>query len=147
MKELKGRGIISGRARGKALVTSSPLNLTSGLSKPWNLFNRLAAVYYDRHHELYKQDLYDRVLVFPQTVGSTFTGMVILETIRRGRGPRAMVVQQADPLLTSGLILAEVWLDQKVPLIEIPDPNLFQIIKTGETVEVNGDSGTVSIID
>ncbi len=146
MKELQGRGIISGQATGKALVTSQPLNLTSGLSKPWNLFNRLAAVYYDRHHELYKKDLYNRVLVFPQTIGSTFTGMVILETIRRGRAPLAMVVQQADTLLTSGLILAEVWLHKKVPLIEVPDPQLFNLIKTNDLVEVNGDTGAIRII-
>jgi predicted aconitase with swiveling domain len=147
MKEIKGRGIIPGRVRGKALVTSQPLNLTSGLSKPLNLFNRLAGVYYDRHHELYKKDLYNRILVFPQTIGSTFTGMIILETIRRGRGPLAMIVQEADPLLTSGVILAEVWLEHKVPLIEIPDPDVFTLIRTDDIVEVDGELGTARIID
>ena len=146
MKELKGRGIVSGKARGKALVTSQPLNLTSGLSKPLNLFNRLAGVYYDRHHQLYKKDLYNRILVFPQTIGSTFTGMVILDVIRRGRGPLAMIVQNADPLLASGVILAEVWLNKKVPLIEIPDPALFQAIRTDDLVEVDGELGIVKII-
>lgn len=147
MKELKARVIIPGRARGKALVTSQPLNLTSGLSKPLNLFNRFAGVYYDRHHELYKKDLYNRILVFPQTIGSTFTGMVVLETIRRGRAPLAMIVQSADPLLASGVILAEVWLERKVPFLEIPDPELFTLIRTDDLVEVDGDSGIVRIID
>ena len=147
MKELKGRGIIAGRAIGKALVTSQPLNLTAGLSKPLNAFNRFAGVYYDRLHELYKQDLFDRILVFPQTIGSTFTGMVMLETIRRGRAPRAMVVAQADTLLASGLILAEVWLQKKVPLLEITDPELFKILKTGQTLEVDSEQGVLRIIE
>lgn len=146
MKEFKGRGIIGGRVQGKALVTAHPLNLTSGLSKPLNLFTRLAGVYYDRHHELYKKDLFDRVLVFPQTIGSTFTGMVVLETIRRGRAPKAIIVQSADPLLASGLILAEVWLPRKVPFLEIPEPDLFNLIRTGDLVEVDGDVGVVKIL-
>jgi predicted aconitase with swiveling domain len=143
MKEIQGRGIISGKAKGRALVTSYPLNLTSGLSKPQNMFNRLAGVYYDRHHELYRQDLYNRILVFPQTIGSTFTGMVVLELIRRGRSPLAMIVQEADPLLTSGLILAEVWLEKNIPLIEIPDPHLFDHFHTGEMVELDGNTGKI----
>jgi len=147
MKEFKGRVIIPGLARGKALVTSQPLNFTAGLSKPLNAFNRLAGVYYDRHHEIHKQDLFDRVLVFPQAIGSTFTGMVMLETIRRGRAPKALVVAQADTLLTAGVILAEVWLEKKVPLMEISDPQLFHCLKTGQLVEVDSEQGVVRIIE
>jgi uncharacterized protein len=147
MKELKGRGIIPGKVAGKSLVTSQPLNLTAGFSKPLNGFKRFAAVYFDRMHELHKQDFFDRVLVFPQTIGSTFTGMVMLETIRRGRAPKALVVAQADTLLTSGLLLAEVWLEKKVPFMEITDPELFKILKTGQTLEVDSVNGVLKIIE
>ena len=112
-----------------------------------NIINRCAGDYYDRHHELYKQDLFDKILVFPQTIGSTFTGMVMLETIRRGRGPKAIVVQEADTLLTSGLVLAEVWLDKKVPFLEIPDPELFKWLKTGQTLEVDSEQEILKIIE
>jgi cis-L-3-hydroxyproline dehydratase len=147
MRELKGRGIIPGRVTGRALVTTQPLNFTAGMSKPLNALNRLAGVYYDRHHELHKQDLFDRVLVFPQAIGSTFTGMVVLETIRRGRAPKALVVAQADTLLTAGVILAEVWLEKKVPLLEITDPRLFQWLKTGQMIEVDSEQGVLRIIE
>jgi uncharacterized protein len=147
MKEFKGRVIIPGSVRGKALVTTQPLNLTSGLSKPLNIINHFAGVYYDRHHELYKQDLFDKILVFPQTIGSTFTGMVMLETIRRGRGPKAIVVSEADTLLTSGLVLAGVWLQKEVPFMEITDPDLFKFLKTGQTLEFDGEQQTLRIIE
>ncbi len=146
MKELRGKGILPGKASGLALVTRQPLNLTSGLSKPMNMFEKFGGVYYDRHHELYQRDLYNRILVFPQTIGSTFTGMVLLETIRRGRGPRAIVVATADTLLASGLILAEVCLEKKIPCLEIGDAQLFDLVKTGQAVEVDADRGVLKIV-
>jgi len=146
MKEFRGRGVVPGLASAPALVTAHALNLTASFSKPPNLIRRLSGVIQDRLHELYKQDVAGRVLVFPQCIGSTYTGMVLLEVIRRGRGPAALVVQNADSLLASGVILAEVWLEKKVPLVEIPSAEILTEIKTGQTVEVDGGQGLVRVM-
>jgi len=145
MTEFHGRGIVSGRVRAKALVTAQALNLTASFTKPANLIKRWNGVIQDRMHELYKKDVAGTVLVFPECIGSTYTGMILLELIRRGRGPAALVVKNADTLLASGALLAEVWLNQNVPLVEVPSDELFTQIKTGQTVEVDGGQGLVRV--
>jgi len=146
MREFQGRGIVGGRARAEALVTAHALNLTAAFSKPPNLVRRWNGVIQDRNHELYKQDIAGRVLIFPQCIGSTYTGMVLLEVINRGRGPAAMVVANADSLLVSGALLAEVWLERKVPLVEVASAEIFSAIRTGDSVEVDGDQGRVRVL-
>ena len=146
MREFHGRGIVPGQAQAKALVTARALNLTAAFSKPPNMIRRWNGVFQDRNHELYHQDVAGKVLIFPQCIGSTYTGMILLEVINRGRGPAAMVVQNADSLLVSGALLAEVWLERKVPLVEIASAEIFSAIRTGETVAVDGGTGTVRVL-
>jgi predicted aconitase with swiveling domain len=146
MREFHGRGIVSGQARAPALVTAQALNLTAAFSKPPNLIRRWNGVIQDRLHELYKQDVAGKVLIFPQCIGSTYTGMILLEVIARGRGPAAMVVQNADSLLVSGALLAEVWLARKVPLVEVGAADIFSAIRTGDLVEVDGETGIVRVL-
>jgi len=146
MREFRGRGIVPGRARGRALVTAKALNLTASFTKPRNFIRRWRGLILDRLHELYKQDVAGTVLIFPECIGSTYTGMILLEVIAAGRGPAALVVQNADSLLASGALLAEVWLNRKVPLVEIPSAEIFAAIRTGQTVEVDGEEGIVRVM-
>src|SRR4030042_6477682 len=111
MKEFRGRSGVPGQAQAPALVTTQALNLTASFSKPPNMIKRWNGVIQDRRHELYKKDVAGRVLVFPQCIGSTYTGMILLALIRRRRGPAAMVVQNADSLLASAALLAGGWLN------------------------------------
>jgi len=146
MNIIKGRGIVGGKARGQALVTTMPMNFTAAFTKPANMFfPGRRSVVMDRHHDLYKQNVRDKVLVFPAAIGSTYTGMVLMEVIRRGNGPAAMIVKEADSLLAAGAILANVWFEQPVPVVEYGSQDMFEQIACGDNVEVNGDTGEIRV--
>jgi predicted aconitase with swiveling domain len=99
----------------------------------------------DRNHELYNRNIKETVFVYPATIGSTYTGMVLLELIYRGSAPVAIVVQNADPLMAAGSILAEVWFGKGIPVVEYPDEDIFSQIRNGDHVEVNGDTGEITV--
>ena len=143
MTVLQGRSVTGGKASGRALVTRMPMNFTAALTKTQNLIRR--ARVQDRHHELYREDLQGRVLVIPSCIGSTYTGMVLLELMFRRAAPAAIVVQQADSLLVSGVVLAEVWFDRGIPVVEYSGEDLFAAITTGDRVEIDGDRGEIRI--
>jgi predicted aconitase with swiveling domain len=145
MRLLQGRGIIKGRAKGSALISRTPINFTASLTKLQNLLPGRRAEIQDRHHELYKQNVKGTVLVFPTCIGSTYTGMVLLEIMYRRVAPAAMIVLEADSLLVSGSAIAEVWFDCGIPIVEYPSEDLFEKIKTGDTVEVDGATGEIRI--
>ena len=145
MSTMQGRGLIGGRAKGPALVTSMAMNFTAAFTKPVNAIPSRRAEIRDRHHELFRKNVKDTVLVFPACIGSTFTGMVLLELMVQGHAPAAMIVRSADPLLVSGPVLADVWFGRPGPVVECDREDLFERIRTGDLVEVDGDAGTIVV--
>ncbi len=137
--------MVGGHGAGKALVTRMPINFTAALSKPENLMPSRRAEIRDRLHELFGQNLAGSVLVFPACIGSTYTGMVLMQVMTENKGPAAIIVQSADPLLVSGAVLAEVWFGKGVPVVEYPSGDLFEKIKTGNSVEVDGKTGEIAV--
>lgn len=143
-KVLQGRGITRGRATGTALVTRTPLNLTAAHTKFHNLLRR--GQIRDRHHELFRERVEGKILVLPRCVGSTFTGIVLLELIYREASPLAIVVGEADSLLVSGAVLADVWLEHAIPVVEFGKPDLFDQIQDGDLIAVDADTGQVVVV-
>ena len=137
--------MVGGRASGIALVTQQPINFTASFSKPINVIPGRRSEVQDRHHELFRSDVKGKALVFPAAIGSTYTGLMLLEILERGQGPAALIVQHADPLLVSGSTLAEVWLSKVVPIVEYPGADLFSTIRTGDELEVDGSTGEIIV--
>ena len=52
----------------------------------------------DNRHDLYNKNIKGSVFVYPATIGSTYTGMILLELMNQGVGPAAIIVQNVDPL-------------------------------------------------
>jgi len=62
---------------------------------------------------------------------------VLYSLVKKGVGPKAIVNQVADTVVVVGAIIAEI------PMVDQVDTNK---IKTGDTVDVDGDKGTVKIV-
>lgn len=145
MKTIQGKPMFGGKAKSRALVTRMPINFTAALATLRNVLPGGASQLQDRHHELYQQKLRGKVLVFPSCIGSTYTGMLLLGLIDTDQAPAAIVVQDADPLLVSGIALADVWLDKRIPVVQYDGEDLFEAVATGDEVSVCGDSGEITI--
>lgn len=140
---LSGRPVLPGRGSGPALVTREPINFTAALTKIANVPLHRRAELRDAHHPLFGRNIAGRVLVFPSCIGSTHTGLVLLDLVSKGRGPAALVVQRCDSLLVSGIVLSEVWFRRSIPLVEHAGDDLFASIADGDMVEVDGETGAI----
>lgn len=145
MIDLSARVVIDGACDAPALVTREPINFTAALCKLPNLWPSKRGESQDEHHELFGQNFAGKALVFPSCIGSTYTGLVLLELVRSERGPAALVVQKADPLLVSGVILSEVWYGKSIPILEHPGGDLFDAIHTGEQVRIEPGGDKISV--
>jgi len=146
MKIIKGKGLTRGTAKGKAMVTKEPMNFTAAITKPQNMLipGRWSQIN-DRHHELNKQLMKNKIFVYPATIGSTGTGMILLELIFRNQTPAGIIVENADTLMVSGPILADVWFGKVVPVVEYSESDLYDVIKNGDQIEMDGVSGEIKI--
>lgn len=146
MMALKGNPVVDGRAEGPALVTRHPINFSAAFSKPANLLPGRRSEIQDRHHDLFGRKIKGKILVFPAAIGSTYTGMMLLNLMVRQEAPIGMIVQTVDSLLVSGSILAAVWYKAGVPIIAYPSETIFDQVQTGCQMTMDGHSGEIRIL-
>lgn len=142
--KFQGKPIIKGHGRGKVMMTDHAMNFTAAFTKPHNLLPHMKAEVRDRHHPWFKMNIKNRVIIIPTCIGSTHTGLVLLDLVSLKNGPAAIIVDEADTLLVSGIILSEVWYDRAIPVIEYPTKELMEKLQEGDDVEVN-EAGEILI--
>lgn len=142
MREIKpivrGHGVIKGIAEGLALVSEQNLSLWGGLDPKTGLI-------IDRRHELYGQQVRDKVLIFPYSKGSTTGAIVLLEAVRCGNAPAAIVNVETEPILASGALMAQIFYEKKIPIVDRLDRNPVDFIRTNDYVRVDGENGVIKI--
>jgi predicted aconitase with swiveling domain len=135
---LRGRGINGGCAEGRALVSKLAFGFTHGVDPETGEVT-------DVRHDLRNQNLRDRILVFPVGKSSSSGGMYILETVRCGNAPAAVINVETEPVIGAGFIMADLIYNKKVPVVDHLDCNPCDVIKTGDYVWVDGDNGIVRV--
>jgi predicted aconitase with swiveling domain len=127
---LKGRSIVEGRCRGKALVSSKPISFLGGVDPA---DGRII----EKRHDLSGLCIKDKVLCFPHGHGSTVGSYVLYSLAKKRLAPKAIINQKADPVVVVGAIIANV------PMIDQVD---IRRIKTGDTVEIDACKGVAKIV-
>jgi predicted aconitase with swiveling domain len=135
---LKGYGVVKGIAEGPALVSEQNISLWGGLDPQTGLI-------IDKRLEIYGQQVRGRVLVFPQGKGSTTGAIVLLEAVRCGNAPAAIINVRTEPILASGALMAQIFYKKKIPIVDKLEKNPIKAIRTNDYVRVNGNKGLVEI--
>jgi predicted aconitase with swiveling domain len=136
VERLSGRVLVPGEARASALATDVSLSWWGGL-------NPRTGEVIDRRHPLSGQIVTGRVLVFPYARGSSSTSSAMLETLRAGTAPAAIINVEVDPVVVLGVVVADELWGKSFPIVVL-DPADFAAIRTGDLVTVQRD-GTVLV--
>jgi len=145
IKTIKGRGVVGRQVKGEAIVTKEPFMFPHGLDPR-------TGVVINKKHELFGRNLVGKILIFPFAVGSTSTATWLLEAIRLGKSPKALILEELDPMLAIGAILAEIfYFDKSFTVIDFPnligkEDSPLNIIKTGDILNISGKTGLIKII-
>jgi predicted aconitase with swiveling domain len=91
--------LFPGDAEGEVLVLAAPLSFWGGVS--WET----GAIINARHPQV-GEIVTGRVLVVPEPVGSSSSSAVLLELIRAGRAPAAIVLGRPDAILVVACLVA-----------------------------------------
>jgi len=129
---IRGRAVVAGAAEGEALVTSDALSF-------WGGYDFHTGEIIDKHHPLAGVRAAGRILAVPFSKGSSTTTAVLLEAVRAGTAPAAIVTTGTDSFFALASIVADVMYGKPFPVIAL-DADDFASLKTGEylTVEVSG---------
>ena len=135
---LTGRSITSGVAEGEALVSSHAFGFTHGVEPTTGQIE-------DKRHDWLGKNVKGKVLVFPYGKSSTSGGLYILEMIRCGNAPAAVINLNTEPVIGAGFIMAEIFYNKAIPVIDSLDQNPIELIKTGDRVKVDANKSTIEI--
>jgi len=133
---LIGKPVVAGSAEGVALVCREPLSLWGGL-------NPRTGEIIDRRHALSGEMAAGRVLVLPQGKGSSTGSAILLESVRSGVAPAAIINLKADPIIALGSIVADELYNKPVPIVVLPEEAFYSINK-GDQLTIEPD-GTVRV--
>ena len=135
-KVLKARVLVAGQAEGAATVSKEPLSLWGGLSPQ-------TGEIIDRRHELAGRIMTGRILVLPGGRGSSTSSATLMESIKAGVAPAAIITMRVDPILALGSIVSDELYGRSIPILVL-DTEDFQSIKQDDRIRIESD-GTLSI--
>jgi predicted aconitase with swiveling domain len=132
--QFQGQPVLPGAASGKAIAADVPLSF-------WGGFDPETGEIIDKRHPLAGQLASGRVLVVPMGRGSCSGSGVLLEAIRNGTAPAAVISSRIDPIISLGAILGDE-LYASHPVIVVIDESDRQQISNGDWITID-DAGRV----
>ena len=107
-----GRAVVAGDAAGEALVSNEPLSF-------WGGYDFRTGTIIDKHHPLVGVRAAGRVLAVPFSRGSSTTTAVLLEAVRAGTAPAAILTTGVDSFFALASIVAGVMYGKAFPVIAL----------------------------
>lgn len=134
---MRGRPVMPGSARGRILASREPLSF-------WGGYDPATGEIIDRRHPLSGEIAMGTVLAVPRTRGSSTTTAVLLEAIRAGTAPAALLTDGVDSFLTLAAIVADEMYGRSLPIVALSSAD-HRSLKTGVSVAVSRD-GSIRIL-
>ncbi|MXW02882.1 MAG: DUF126 domain-containing protein [Holophagales bacterium] len=130
--ELKAQALVAGAAVGKVLRLEEPLSF-------WGGVDPVSGTIIDRRHPRCGESVAGRVLVMPYGRGSSSSSSVLLEGVRLGTAPAAVVLRELDGILALGAAVARELYEQSPPVLLLA-PADWEVLPEGAeaAVEVSG---------
>lgn len=109
---LEGHALVAGEAAGELLVAHEPLSF-------WGGYDADTGEIIDRRHALSGLNASGRILAIPSTRGSSTTSAVLLEAIRAGKAPAAILTSEVDAFLALASIVADEMYRTPLPVVAL----------------------------
>jgi predicted aconitase/predicted aconitase with swiveling domain len=128
--------LVDGYAEGRALVLAEPLSLWGGLDPE-------TGAIIDQRHPSLGENVRGRILVLPAGKGSSSASSILLEAVRVGTAPAAILTAEPDTILALGAAVAREMYGTAPPVVVLEAAE-YKRIQTGDWVMV-GANGQVNI--
>jgi predicted aconitase with swiveling domain len=128
---LQGKIIRPGEARGKALVGNEPLSF-------WGGYDWKTGEIIDRRHMLSGSNAREKILAIPFTRGSSTTTAVLLEAMRAGTAPAAIITTDTDFFFALASVVAEELYGSPLPLVALSKRD-FELLQTDDDIRITRD--------
>lgn len=135
---IRARMLVAGAASGKVLASREPLSF-------WGGYDAASGEIIDRRHPLSGCIAAGCILALPATRGSSTSTAVLLESVRRGTAPAAVLACGSDTFLTLASIVAEELYGKPLPVASLSEGD-FRALRSGQWATLDKE-GQLTIMD
>ena len=145
-KTFKGRPVLAGELKGKALVSKQAFNTTASYFENMFAGNTTNAPCTDANNkELFKKDMKGAIICTTQTVGSTMGAGCLMGMSELGVGAKAFLFSShIDSIAAGGLIIDDIWNECRVITVDLLGDEFLEAVNTGDPIAIHED-GTVEV--
>lgn len=124
-----GNILIGGSASGSILKLDGPLSFWGGVDPERGIIG-------DPRHPNSGQEIAGRVLAIPATIGSSSSSAIMLELLRNGNAPLALLLGTVDSILVLGILVARELGYPTIPALDLSQTN-YAALPTSGTVNID----------
>ncbi len=136
MELVRGRVLVAGAAEGRVLRLAEPVSFWGGVDPQTSVLT-------DPRGPAPGTAIAGRVLVLAQTRGSSSSSAILLELLRVGRAPAALVLAEVDAILIIGVLVAREMGWPTIPVLELPLAG-HAAFDDGQAVRVTDDGAILA---
>jgi uncharacterized protein len=132
---IKCKGVVKGVAEGEALVMKKSFSFMGDINM--NTSEIIA-----KGHEHFGKKICQKILIYPETKGSSGGCIVLIALSKIGKQPAAIInLKMADYNLVEGAILANI------PIACKPEKDPSTVISTGDRIRLDGEKGYIELLE
>lgn len=129
---IKGNKILAGRSvEGEVMIQKEPFSFFGDVNRETGVINVGTNA---------GKSFKDKILVFPQSKGSTLAPYVASDCKRNGVAPKAILCQKADGVVAMVAILADI------PTMDQFEKDIMAVLKTGDRVRIESEKGYIEVL-
>ena len=134
---VKCKTAVYGNVRAELLWANEPMSV-------WGTVDPQSGLIRDNRHALYMKNMAGKVLAFTTPKGSSGTGLIILEQIRTGCAPAAIINLRSDPVVLTGPIIAKRFYNVDIPVVNLSEED-YAKLEGAKEVEFHDDRDEIDI--
>jgi hypothetical protein len=128
---IRGRIVVAGVAQGEVLASAEPLSF-------WGGYDQRTGEIIDRRHPLSGCIAAGKILALPSSRGSSTTTAILLESVKLGTAPAAIITNEVDRFFALASIVAEELYGAPIPLVALEEAD-FDALSSGQHVQIFED--------
>jgi predicted aconitase with swiveling domain len=117
-----GKVLVPGEAEGSVVSTDIPLSFWGGLDPT-------SGEIIDRHHPLSGCNISGKIFILPKGRGSCTGSGILLESIYAGNAPCAILLEQADEIISLGSIVGDEFFHKSIPVLVLEKKDFEDALK------------------
>ena len=125
---LKCKNVIGASARLKLVASNDSFSFVGGV-------NIQTGDVSDYRHANYQENITGKAFAFPFGRGSSGAGLVLMEMLRIGTAPGALINVYTDPVILTGPLICKHFYQQILPVINLSEED-YQKLEGAKEIEI-----------